>query len=561
MCHVDLQASRKPLPTIPETEMDLSSSVRSETDLQMSDLSMSDNVQNQASLSQDQSRDCMPSLSTLHELNQLIRLPASWSSQVGDDIRYYKVYSVPCTSRQPLVISHCLTVHNNRSWSLFVFNQPVNAQTCNALKSIPSVVSAEHLQELINLVDRLKVCAGHPDNHLVDMCRNKKGKFLSAKGDVVAVVDEYAPVELDGSLFSATVRNVNCELLVHGQKCEVCKRYRPTLRSMYNRQSKRDSEGLSSDSSHANYRYLNTPEKLLRIKNLKSRADTAEQEAQKVLARLEKIVQTHGETVDRALHDEFKTIMEENNDGICDAFPAGSFRRLFWEQQLKAATSKDPRSMRWHPMLIKWCLNLKLISSASYHALRTSGFITLPSERTLRDYSNFIKSKAGFQQEVNDQLCKEANVDSLPKEKKYIVLALDEMKVKEDLIYDKLEEEIIGFVRIGDINDQLLEFERRCSQDGDQDTHPPVAKHLLVFLVRGLFFKLEFPYAHFATDSLSADLLFPIVWEAVRQLESMGFKVIAITADGASVNRKFFRMHASDTTSGVVYKTKKSICI
>ena len=181
---------------------------------------MSDTVKNQSSLSQVQPSMPSPSPSTLHELNQLIRLPVSWSSQVGDDIRYYKVYSVPCTSRQPLVISHCLTVHSNRSWSLFVVNQPVNAQMCGALKSIPSVVSAERLQELLNLVDRLT---------LIDMCRNKKGNFLSAKGDVVAVVDEYAPVELDGSLFPATVRNVNCELLVHGQKCEVCRTYRPTL--------------------------------------------------------------------------------------------------------------------------------------------------------------------------------------------------------------------------------------------------------------------------------------------------------------------------------------------
>ena len=120
------------------------------------------------------------------------------------------------------------------------------------------------------------------------------------------------------------------------------------------------------------------------------------------------------------------------------------------------------------------------------------------------------------------------------------MLALDEMKVKEDLIYDKHEEEMIGFVRIGDINDQLLEFERHCSQDTDQEMHPPIAKYLLVFLVWSLFFKLEFPYAHFATENLSADTLFPIVWEAFRQLECMGFKVIAITADGASVNRKFF---------------------
>ena len=109
-------------------------------------------------------------------------------------------------------------------------------------------------------------------------------------------------------------------------------------------------------------------------------------------------------------------------------------------------------------MLIKGCFNLKLISSASYHALRTSGFIKLPS--------NELQGTKWFQPEVDDQLRKEANIDSLPEEKKYVVLALDEMKEKEDLIYDKLEE-IIGFVRIGDINNQLLEFKRRCSQDGD----------------------------------------------------------------------------------------------
>lgn len=54
------------------------------------------------------------------------------------------------------------------------------------------------------------------------------------------------------------------------------------------------------------------------------------------------------------------------------------------------------------------------------------------------------------------------------------MLTLDEMKLKEDLIYDKFEGDIIGFV--GNINDQLLEFERQCNQDSDRDVHPPVAK-------------------------------------------------------------------------------------
>ena len=72
-------------------------------------------------------------------------------------------------------------------------------------------------------------------------------------------------------------------------------------------------------------------------------------------------------------------------------------------------------------------------------------------------------------------------------------------------------------------------------------------------MVRGLLFKLEFPFAHFATRNVTADIMFPIVWEAVRILEGLGLKVLCITADGASQNRKFFRMH--DKKAGIVYKT------
>ena len=61
--------------------------------------------------------------------------------------------------------------------------------------------------------------------------------------------------------------------------------------------------------------------------------------------------------------------------------------------------------------------------------------------------------------------------------------------------------------------------------------------------VRGLLFKLEFPYAHFGTRGVTADVLIPIVWEAIHQLEARELKVLCVTADGASPNRKFFHIH------------------
>ena len=77
--------------------------------------------------------------------------------------------------------------------------------------------------------------------------------------------------------------------------------------------------------------------------------------------------------------------------------------------------------------MIKWCLNLKLISSAAYHAMRSSGFITLPSERTLRDYTNYIKSVPGYQQELIDMMRHESNCNELSESRRYVTIVLDEI--------------------------------------------------------------------------------------------------------------------------------------
>ena len=74
------------------------------------------------------------------------------------------------------------------------------------------------------------------------------------------------------------------------------------------------------------------------MKNLKSRA---EQETQKVLARLEKIVQSQGETVDQTLHDDF-AIMEENNDGICEFIPRRQFQAFVLGATTQSCRQQGP---------------------------------------------------------------------------------------------------------------------------------------------------------------------------------------------------------------------------
>lgn len=104
-----------------------------------------------------------------------------------------------------------------------------------------------------------------------------------------------------------------------------------------------------------------------------------------------------------------------------------------------------------------------------------------------------------------------------------IVLLLDEMYIREDLVYNKQSGKLIGFVDIGEVNNHLLKYERVVK--GEQPDTPPIAKSVMSFMVRGLFTSLRFPYAHFPCHKLTGELLIQPFWEAVYRLERMGLKV------------------------------------
>ena len=89
-----------------------------------------------------------------------------------------------------------------------------------------------------------------------------------------------------------------------------------------------------------------------------------------------------------------------------------------------------------------------------------------------------------------------------------------------------------------------------------QITPNDVATHMLMFMVRGICTTLQFPFVCVPTRDTTGEELFPIMWETVKNIEECGLKVIAITADGASPNRKFFQMHkkVGQTPGEVVYK-------
>ena len=160
--------------------------------------------------------------------------------------------------------------------------------------------------------------------------------------------------------------------------------------------------------------------------------------------------------VDEATDADMCTIMVEEKAQPCQCYPEGSFQRLFWEEQKKAAAKRNVCGVRWHPLMIMFCLYFRHQSGKAYETLRESDCIQLPSQRTLRDYSHAVKAEPGFSPEVDHQLIVAANMIKSEEWEKLVIILLDEMYIKKDLVHEKHSGTLIGFANLGEVNNHLM---------------------------------------------------------------------------------------------------------
>ena len=126
--------------------------------------------------------------------------------------------------------------------------------------------------------------------------------------------------------------------------------------------------------------------------------------------------------------------------------------------------------------MIRWCLSLRHQSQKAYDKVRE--VLHLPSHRTLRDYTHYCTGNPGFSTAVDEQLMSAAGIDSLAEWQKCVFILIDEMHIKENLVYDKHSGSVIGFTNLGDINNELLSFEQEFEQ-GISQPDKPLAKTIL----------------------------------------------------------------------------------
>ena len=125
--------------------------------------------------------------------------------------------------------------------------------------------------------------------------------------------------------------------------------------------------------------------------------------------------------------------------------------------------------------------------------------------------------------EVIEELCK--TTETLQSFQQFIVLSFDEMKIQQNLVFDKQSGELIGYVDLGDSENNFSTF----------DNEDDLATHVMVYYVRGLPSDLKFALGYFATRNTYSFQIMSTFWEAISILEdTCNLPVIAAVSDGAS---------------------------
>ena len=276
-------------------------------------------------------------------------------------------------------------------------------------------------------------------------------------------------------------------------------------------------------------------EKLAAVTNEKK---SLKRKVQTLEMRLSSIIRAEGEDFPEDLSRDLQTIAGKHY------FEKGSLQEIFWQQQ-KESLENSKSGHRWHPSMVRFCIGLHAKSPGAYDLLRRSGLIQLPSSRTLRDYSHFTKPVAGFNPDVIARIAHDVKLKDRKDFEKNVILTFDEVHIRQGLVYSAQTKELLGWIDQGDVVAEIKQIVKE--PDDSHSTRSALAKQIMCIMVRGLFITLDHVVAYFPCIGFTGDELFFDVWKAVIFVEQVGFRVRALTCDGASSNRKFFKLSATGT--------------
>jgi hypothetical protein len=178
----------------------------------------------------------------------------------------------------------------------------------------------------------------------------------------------------------STIRHVNCQVLLsnenQGIRCSECVSYRSTLSIQAARAQKQSSD--TTPSSHVNHRYTLAiykcnhklftcvaryqplPTLISRLGQLQHQYRAVSKQLDRLKKKIADASEVSGVSLDEQSHEDLKELASSSeSSAFFDKLPKDSFQSIFWQQQVEAASKKNARNMRWHPLMIRWCLYLR----------------------------------------------------------------------------------------------------------------------------------------------------------------------------------------------------------
>jgi len=371
-----------------------------------------------------------------------------------------------------------VTITNDLKLKATIYSNIIPA-TSAVVQKVPSYIQCVHdVETICDKLQNASSCQGNMKPDLVSMAEERGGEISNCAGGVSARIDCTTNNE-------KTVRHQKCEILCEPGKnqCTVCRRYSGTLRAMKSRKVLQQENSRTMECSHTNYRYLQNLELKERLHNVQKTKRSLKRQVCRLQEKIKNLITTQGLRLTDDDQNEIEDLLLSTNTEVVKKYSKDDFQRIFWEQQMSYNQHKNKKGMRWHPLIIRFALNLRYLSSAAYKAV--GSFLALPSKRTLQDYTHIIKFQAGTSSEIINRLKKDMDFEHSSPSQRKVGLLTDEMTIKSGLVFNKSTGKLVGFTELSEVNEKLRSLSSDIQETEAQERQ--LADHMLVVMVRSIF--------------------------------------------------------------------------
>ena len=229
----------------------------------------------------------------------------------------------------PMIISRILIIKRNLSWLVYVYNHMIPPSN-DVLSAFPPALNTSVFLSLVETLHTSNICLGNHDDKFITIARQKKGKFLSTDGQIIAELENLYCFVANGEMKCSTIRHINCHVLLDKKKvtCPPCTNYRNTLRALVSKSIKVHSS--PSPSSYTNTRFLRTPQRRMHLAILRKAIRNKNRQLKRLRIRINALLKSKDSVcVDEDLSSDIATVIRNHT-----VLEKDDFKRMFWEQQV-----------------------------------------------------------------------------------------------------------------------------------------------------------------------------------------------------------------------------------